>query len=96
MELVGRGGEGRGGWAGKGAEEERGKERGKKPKVEHKKYGCGFERGIFGGKKKPEQNHILLDTRDKSLLFRLLKLGKRRDGKRKKKAFFVVTLVESS
>jgi hypothetical protein len=61
-----------------------------------KKYGCGFERGIFGGKKKPEQNHILLDTRDKSLLSGFLSLEKEETEKEKKKAFFVVTLVESS
>ncbi len=69
---------------------ERGKERGKKPKVEHKKYGCGFGRGIFLWEEKVGTKSYLIRYSGQKLAFRLLKLGKR------KKLFLLVTLVESS
>jgi len=81
MELMGRGGCAGGG----GGRGERGA--GKNQRSNTKKYGCRFQRGVFLCKeKKPEQNHILLDTRVKSLLSGLKK--------EKKKLFRCETLVE--
>jgi len=73
--CVGNGGERRGGGGGAGGggrREEKGD--GKNQRSNTKKYGCRFQRGVFLCKeKKPEQNHILLDTRVKSLLSGLKK-----------------------
>jgi hypothetical protein len=84
---MGRGGEGGGG---RGVEE-RGngcgeKKKKKKQRSNTKSMAANFKGGFLCREKKPEQNHILLDTRGQKLAFRFFKLGKR-DGKRKKKLF---------
>ncbi len=62
---------------GKGAEEEREeKSEEKNQRSNTKSMGADLEGVFFCGKKKSEQNHILLDTRDKSLLSGFLSLEK--------------------